>query len=142
MNIVREIHEICNELGIEFRFGVNSAINLLDNTESDVIYFCLLPPERSCDLGEYGGLLKRTWTCEAYILVQSRLENTIYSEGQYNELEGKYNRNIYPLYKLSDQLRERLSTCDIFITSWGDSQIYNSFDANLDGLKVNFVYNE
>lgn len=157
---VLEIHAV--SLGWRFSYGNKANQNLLQSDlVDDRIYLVLDPVKRLYGSSEFGGDGEVTFTSRFFLVVKSTIDQTYHNQTNEevfinrikaiggtvyenvcfaNNIPGKYTQNIKPLLTDSLPTLKNLIDCSKYeITNWGVLDAINVFDANLDGLIVDFT---
>lgn len=157
-DIVEVFEKYCNELGWRLSYGNQANQNLLQSDLTNDIYMLLDPVKRIKAFSEFGGSGYKSFEGSFLLVVKSNLDQTYYNqteeekyknrvdsiEGSVYEYfegfaEGKYNSNIKPLLEIElPKLEEIINCSDYQIMNWSVLDVTDIFDANLDGIIVNF----
>ena len=137
--IVEKFEQIAQENGFEFDYGPSHWLNLNDYED-----------DTSSPWEERKKILLLHWTNEKYLLSEySAIEERQYSgeftfcvrsklyDGSYMF---KYVEYIKRLKEMIGLIFESFSDCDGWqIDSWQMTEVTNTYDTNLDGIKVSFT---
>lgn len=136
--LAEKIKEISNALGWEFNQGSDVWQNLLDfpdDTEKPFeekqIYCLLLWNDDETIFNEYSSPIKMNYTGEFILAVRSRMDDEDYNQ--------KYDNHIKHLKEVIQGFYSHFGVCqDFSISRAKTTEVVNTYDTNLDGLKVNY----
>ncbi len=136
--IVDKLKEICEVNAWFFNYGKEHWQNLNDfkddseNTgQCQQKYFLLIWKDRTFKLNDYSEIEGYSWEGEFVFCVRSKL-----SDKDQNQ---KYEQRVKYLESEIEKVFEHFGICDEWeVKSWKELEVYDSYDTNVDGLKVRF----
>ncbi|TXK78699.1 hypothetical protein [Mesonia sp. K4-1] len=126
-------------LGYKFQYGAAHWQNLLDANDDTHLsfadkmkYLLFLWHDEEDKLNEYGATEGYTYTGELLLMVRSKLSD----ESQ----ETKYNDAVKYLKSEASKVLDGFINCDGYrVMRWKKIEVYDEFDTNMDGLKIQFT---
>jgi hypothetical protein len=95
-------------------------------------YLLLLWKDREHTLSDLGSVQGFTFTGDMILSVRSKISDPTYNY--------KYEQHIKNLYSVSEKILNMFSDCDGFVIKrWKESEVIDTFDTNMDGLKISFT---
>jgi hypothetical protein len=95
-------------------------------------YLLLLWKDREHIINDLGAVQGFTFTGDMILSVRSKISDPTYHY--------KYEQHIKNLYSVSERLLNCFDDCDGFtIKRWKESEVIDTFDTNMDGLKISFT---
>ncbi|MBW2961283.1 hypothetical protein [Mesonia aestuariivivens] len=128
-----------NNLGYKFQYGAEHWQNLIDAEDDTSIpfeekqkYLLFLWHDEEDKLNEHGATEALTYTGEFLLMVRSKLSD----ESQ----ETKYKDAVRYLKGEASKVLEGYLNCDGYtVKRWKKIEVYDEFDTNMDGLKIQFT---
>jgi len=126
-------------LGYKFQYGAKEWQNLLDAEDDTMLtfeekqkYLLFLWKDRKLIINEHGGIEGFKFKGELLLMVRSKLSD----ESQ----ETKYKDAVEHLQSESIKIMLSYLDCDGFwVKDWNEIEVYDEFDTNMDGLKIQFT---
>lgn len=137
--IVDYTEQIAADKGYIYQYGAMHWQNLIDADEDTELpfpdktkYLLFLWHDDEDILNEHGGKEGSTFTGELLLMVRSKISD----ESQ----ETKYQDAVKYLKGVSDGVRDAYLDCDnLWVKRWKKIEVYDEFDTNMDGLKIQFT---
>tara|TARA_R110002049_G_scaffold309180_1_gene518139 strand:- start:27204 stop:27719 length:516 start_codon:yes stop_codon:yes gene_type:complete len=162
-DIIEDFQRYSSQLNWVFSYGNKANQNLLQSDlDKEKIYLILDPVTRTKTFSEFGGFAGISFSGSFILVVKSTIDQTYYGQTEEERFvnrastldqsfnvenncldtqyrAGKYNENIKPLIELQISDLENIFNCsDYKIDEWRITDVTDIFDANLDGIIVNF----
>ena len=144
-DLVRILESYCATNSIEFRYGSEQHLNLLQGTLTyDQIYLLLFPVTRLTVQNADSIKVQGTRFTGRFMLVRgSDYANHYFNENQKDQATSKYTINIEPLLTTNRAIAEHLMCNESLIIDQHQCQdAVNVMDANKDGLWCTFNYRQ
>lgn len=137
--IVDFTEQLAAQLGYEYQYGSKEWQNLLDAEDDTALtfenktkYLLFLWHDEDDILNGYGACEGYKYTGELLLLVRSKISD--------RNQESKYKTSVQFLKTLANELRDLYVDCEGYtVKKWKKIEVYNEFDTNMDGLKINFA---
>lgn len=138
-DIVRIIETYCTANDIEFRYGSDNHLNLIEgNIDASKKHLLLFPVERVKVQGKIGVTNLYEYSGKFMLLVASDYALHYFNENGTDPNTSKYTTNIEPLLLTFEALEKYLFCQDLDISLWKNVDAVNVLDANKDGLWCTF----
>lgn len=162
-DIIEVFQAYANQLEWTFSYGNKANQNLLQSDLDDSKKYLILDPiRRNKTFSEFGALRERSFSGSFLLVVKSTIDQTYYNQTEEERFinrisvldgffsvnnscqstqykAGKYNQNIKPLIETEVVRLEDIINCSQYkIDEWSIIDATDIFDANLDGIVVNF----
>ena len=137
--LVEKIKEIVTNLtNWNFNYGKDHWQNREDYpNDGDLVfalrkkYLMLIYKDRTFGINSYGAIENYVFDGELVLMVRSKI-----SDEDYNY---KYETHIKNLELETEKLYNSFDDCEGWtIKSWKETEVENSYDANMDGIKIRF----
>lgn len=137
MDIVREFEQYCDKNNIQFEYGSNDHLNLIESSNlPSQIFLLMFPPKRKSVISSNKmNITGNIFNGKFMLLVPSDYANHYFTENNADQLNSKYTKNIEPLIEIHRQLGLCLMKCgNLDVNLWENIDAVNALDANKDGL--------
>jgi hypothetical protein len=141
---LKEIFEAkANEWGWRWSYGNSNNHNLLSvGLDASEIYFLMDSPNRTQNINQYGGVEGTNYSGQLLLAMQSNFDDVY--DTQRDAERGRYEKHIKPL--IEEKSLELVSAIVCFdnyrITRWIISERINAYNANLDGIVIDYTIEE
>lgn len=137
--LVERLKEACDSIGWNFDYGKDFWQNLKDLPDDGSLpfnerakYLMLLWRHREFILNDYGAIVGYTFNGEIVLSVRSKFSDPSF--------DYKYETHIKNLEIETEKIFDNFTSCEEWtIKKWGDDEVENEYDTNLDGLKIRFT---
>ena len=141
-DLVRILEEYCEDNDIQFEYGSEQHLNLIQgDIDNNRIYLLLFPVTRRTSAN--AGSIKvqgRRYVGRFMLLKGSDYANHYFKENNTDQATSKYTVNIEPLLTVNESILNGLMCADLEIERHECDDAINVLDANKDGLWCRFVY--
>lgn len=123
--------------GWTFTYAKKDFANLFDEVEvSGGTYVFLDPVKTNSNFDEYNQEISKTYTGTFMVLASSDLDEIDY--------DTRYQKYIRPITSGATATIKNAIQCDgnKTIKNWGETEVINVFDYNMDGLLITYTINE
>ena len=146
--IITKLEQIAVQNGILFSYGNRANLNLIQSQlDSSKIYLLLDPVTENKTFSEFGGIGSVSYSGLFFLVRQSNYDKTYYNQtpeetfvnNTLSQDLGKYAEYIKPIKEAYLSIFEDEFNCSEYqINSWTITDAVDVFDANMDGVIVNF----
>lgn len=141
-DLVRILEEYCAANNIEFKYGSESHLNLLQgDMDPEQIYLLLFPFNRRSIQGPGSLVVQgRRFIGRYFLLKGSNRANHYFNENDTDQASSKYTVNIEPLLEIDLGIQNALMCANLEIDLHECQDAVNVLDANKDGVWCSFNY--